>query len=252
MKNLVILGAGSAGTMMANHLSDKLSTDWLITIVDQNERHYYQPGFLFLAIGTYKEEDCFKEPDQFIPKNVRYIQKAIDVILPEKHQVQLCDNEMLDYDILIIATGSRIAPEEVEGMEGPEWRKTIFDFYTFEGAKALREKLDSFDGGRLVVHITEMPIKCPVAPLEFAFLADWYFKERGMRDKVDISYVTPLDGAFTKPTAANALGHLLEEKQVNIVPDFAIASVDNEGKKIVSWDDIKVPFDLLVTIPTNM
>lgn len=252
MKNLLILGAGSAGTMMANHLSDKLPENWSITIVDQYEKHYYQPGFLFLPFGIYEEKDCYKKRKKFLPKNIHYIQKGIDLIEPEQHHVRLDDGEELHFDLLIIATGSRIAPEEVEGMKGPEWHKSVFDFYTFEGAKALRDKLATFNGGKLVVHITEMPIKCPVAPLEFAFLADWYFQERGIRDKVDISYVTPLDGAFTKPTAANALGHLLEEKGIHIVPDFAIASVDNKEKKIVSWDEVEVPFDLLVTVPTNM
>ena len=252
MKNLLILGAGSAGTMMANHLNDKLPEDWKITIVDQSEKHYYQPGFLFLPFGIYEEKDCFKRQKKYIPDTVKYIQKGIEIIMPEKHEVRLKGNEVLKYDLLIIATGSRIAPEEVEGMKGAEWRKSVFDFYTFEGSKALRKKLESFDGGKLVVHITEMPIKCPVAPLEFAFLADWYFRERGIRDQVDISYVTPLDGAFTKPTAANTLGHLLEEKGIKIVPDFAIAAVNNDEKKIVSWDEIEVPFDLLVTIPTNM
>ncbi len=252
MKNLVILGAGSAGTMMVNHLNGKLPEDWKITIVDQFEVHYYQPGFLFLPFGIYEEKDCYKQKKNFIPENVQYIQKGIEVIKPEDQKVFLEGDEVLNYDLLIIATGSRIAPEEVEGMLGKEWGKSVFDFYTFEGAKSLRDKLATFEGGKLVVHITEMPIKCPVAPLEFSFLADWYFKERGIRDKVEISYVTPLDAAFTKPKAAASLGHLLEEKQINIVPDFAIASVNNEEKKIVSWDEIEVPFDLLVTVPTNM
>ena len=91
-------------------------------------------------------------------------------------------------------------------MPGTEWRRSIFDFYTLEGAQALREALTEFDGGRLVVHITDMPIKCPVAPLEFTFLADAYFRERGMRDRVEIVYVTPLPGAFTKPIASAHLG----------------------------------------------
>jgi sulfide:quinone oxidoreductase len=252
MKNLLILGAGSAGTMMANHLYHKLPKEWKITVVDQFEKHYYQPGFLFLPFGIYEEEDCYKTKANFLPEGVKYIQQPIDIIQPEQHQVRLVEGDVLPYDLLIIATGSRIAPEEVEGMSGSEWQKSVFDFYTFEGARALRNKLEQFDGGKLVVHITEMPIKCPVAPLEFAFLADWYFKERGIREKVDITYVTPLDGAFTKPTAAATLGHLLDEKAINIVPDFAIASVDNDNKKIVSWDEIEVPFDLLVTVPTNM
>ena len=251
MKNLVILGAGSAGTMMANHLVDKLPNEWQITIVDQHEEHYYQPGFLFLPFDIYTEKECFKAKKDFIPKGVNYIQEPIELIKAEEKQVEL-KTQTLNYDLLIIATGSQIAPQEVEGMLGEEWHKSVFDFYTFEGAKNLRDHLRKWEGGKMLVHITEMPIKCPVAPLEFAFLADAYFKEKGMRDKVEISYVTPLDGAFTKPTAANKLGHLLSEKGVKIIPDFAIARVDNENKQIVSWDENKVDFDLLVTIPTNM
>ena len=252
MKNLLILGAGSAGTMMANHLTGKLPQEWKITMVDQREKHYYQPGFLFLPFRIYEPKDCFKSITEYIPKGIEYIQQGIEQIKGNENKVILDDGTSIAYDLLIIATGSRIAPEEVEGMNGPEWHQSVFDFYTFEGASNLREKLDNWDGGRLVVHITEMPIKCPVAPLEFAFLADSYFKDKGIRDRVTIDYVTPLDGAFTKPKAASKLGYLLKEKGINIVPDFAIARVDNENKKIVSWDEKEVPFDLLVTVPTNM
>ena len=252
MKKLLILGAGSAGTMMANHLTGKLPQEWKITMVDQREKHYYQPGFLFLPFRIYEPKDCFKSITEYIPKGIEYIQQGIEQIKGNENKVILDDGTSIAYDLLIIATGSRIAPEEVEGMNGPEWHQSVFDFYTFEGASNLREKLDNWDGGRLVVHITEMPIKCPVAPLEFAFLADSYFKDKGIRDRVTIDYVTPLDGAFTKPKAASKLGYLLKEKGINIVPDFAIARVDNENKKIVSWDEKEVPFDLLVTVPTNM
>ena len=199
MKNLVILGAGTAGTMMANHLVSKLpKKEWKISIVDQYKTHYYQPGFLFLPFDTYTEDQVKKVGKKFIPKGVNYIQKKIEKILPEENKVTL-EDETLNYDILIIATGSKIAPEETEGLLGPLWKKDIFDFYTFEGSLALRNKLREWEGGKLVVHLTEMPIKCPVAPLEFAFLADSYFREKGMRDKVEITYVTPLSGAFTKP-----------------------------------------------------
>ena len=227
MKNLVILGAGTAGTMMANHLISKLPTpEWNITIIDEYKTHYYQPGFLFLPFDIYSTKQVQKKGKKFIPKGVKYIQKKIDVILPEDNQVRLETGESLGYDILIIATGTKIAPEETEGMNGPEWHKTIFDFYTFQGAKGLRNKLRKWKGGKLVIHITEMPIKCPVAPLEFAFLADSYFKSKNMRDKVDITFVTPLDGAFTKPKATKALHYLLEEKGIKEVTDFNIERVD--------------------------
>ena len=253
MKELLILGAGTAGTMMANHLVSKLpKKEWKITIVDQNKTHYYQPGFLFLPFDIYTEDQVKKEGKKFIPKNVNYIQEGIELIRPEANEVDLKNGEKVPYDILIIATGTNIAPDEIEGMDGPNWYKNIFDFYTFEGALGLRNKLREWEGGKLVVHITEMPIKCPVAPLEFAFLADTYFRDKGMRDKVDITYVTPLGGAFTTPQAAKKLEHLLVEKGIREVTDFNIERVDYENNKIIDYADEEVPYDLLVTVPTNM
>ncbi|UAM99730.1 NAD(P)/FAD-dependent oxidoreductase [Polaribacter litorisediminis] len=252
MKNLVILGAGTAGTMMANHLVSKLpKKEWKISIVDQYKTHYYQPGFLFLPFDIYNEDQVKKVGKKFIPKGVNYIQQKIEKIDAENNLIEL-DNGTLAYDLLIIATGSKIAPDEVEGMMSTEWKKSIFDFYTYEGALALRDKLRDWKGGKLVVHITEMPIKCPVAPLEFAFLADSYFEKKGMRDKVEITYVTPLSGAFTKEISSKALGYLLEEKNIKLVTDFAIEKVDFKNKKIVDYVDQEVPYDLLVTVPTNM
>ncbi|WP_250435679.1 type III sulfide quinone reductase, selenoprotein subtype [Hanstruepera flava] len=253
MKNLVILGAGTSGTMMSNHLVSKLpKKDWKITIIDQYKTHYYQPGFLFLPFDIYTTKQVKKNGKKFIPKDVNYIQEKIELIEPEENKVNLANGSTLEYDILIIATGAKIAPDEIEGMNGPEWYKSIFDFYTYEGAKALRNKLRTWEGGKLVVHITEMPIKCPVAPLEFAFLADSYFKNKGMRDKVDITYVTPLGGAFTKPKATKALHYLLEEKNIKEVTDFNIERVDYENNKIIDYADVEIEYDLLVTVPTNM
>lgn len=252
MKHIVILGAGTAGTMMANHLHHHLKKpDWEISIIDEKEEHHYQPGYLFLPFDIYTPEDIIKTIDEFIPKDVKLIKRQISRILPTENKIELDGGDVLGYDILIIATGAKIAPEETEGMQGPEWQKSVFDFYSFEGALALRNKLREWEGGKLVVHITEMPIKCPVAPLEFAFLADSFFKHKHMRDKVEITYVTPLSGAFTKPKATETLEHLLHEKGINIEPDFAIERVDNEKKEIVDYGGKTVPFDLLVTVPTN-
>lgn len=252
MKNLVILGAGTSGTMMANHLVGKLpKNDWKITIVDQYKTHYYQPGFLFLPFDIYSTKQVKKKGKKFIPKKVNYINQKIEQIFPEENKIKL-ENEDINYDILIIATGTKIAPEEIDGMKGPKWHKNIFDFYTYEGAKALRDKLRTWKGGKLAVHITEMPIKCPVAPLEFAFLADSYFVKKGMRDKVEITFVTPLDGAFTKPKATKALHYLLEEKGIKEVTDFNVESIDYENDTMIDYSGKEVEYDLLVTVPTNI
>ncbi|MDP5169382.1 MAG: NAD(P)/FAD-dependent oxidoreductase [Bacteroidia bacterium] len=253
MKRLLILGAGTAGTMMANHLRPKLSvTDWEIVMVDQEETHYYQPGFLFLPFDIYTPEQVKKPIKSPLPRVVTLIQATIDKVVPESNEVWLQNGDHLHYDILIIATGTQIAPDEVEGMMGEGWQKDVFDFYTYEGSLALRDKLRTWNGGKLVVHISEMPIKCPVAPLEFAFLADSFFHHKGMRDHVEITFVTPLEGAFTKPKATEALNYLLEEKGVHIVGDFNIEHVDNEKRVIVDYAGKEVPYDLLVTVPPNM
>ena len=253
MKNILILGAGTAGTIMANHLRKKVDlAEWKITIVDKEGDHYYQPGFLFMPFGIYSEEDVVKPKRKYVGKGVEYLEATIDRIEADSNQVHLQSGDTLAYDILIVATGTAPVPEETEGMTGADWRDRAHEFYTFEGAKALAKSLKDWQGGRLVMHICEMPIKCPVAPLEFVFLADTWLREHGLREKTEIIYVTPLSGAFTKPVASKILSRLLDEKKINVVTDFSIARVDNEEHKIVSWDEMEVPYDLLVTVPTNM
>lgn len=252
MKRLVILGAGTAGTMMANHLHHTLDRkEWEIDMIDERTEHHYQPGYLFLPFDIYQPADIVKSIKEFVPSDVHLITKKIDRIVAGENFIQMADGNKIPYDLLIIATGAKIAPEETEGMKGKEWYQSVFDFYTYEGALALRDKLRNWEGGNLVVHITEMPIKCPVAPLEFAFLADSFFRNKKMRDKVKITYVTPLSGAFTKPKSTAALEHLLHEKNIFIESDFAIAEVNNETKTIVDYGGKEIPFDLLVTVPTN-
>jgi len=253
MKKLVILGAGTAGTIMLNRLHEALDpAAWHITIVDQNEIHYYQPGFLFIPFGIYSRRDVVKPKRDFFPAGADVVISGIDRIDPDNNKVFLANDTVLQYDFLIVATGASIAPSQTEGLKEAQWHRSIFDFYTIEGACALAEFFKRWEGGNLVINITEMPIKCPVAPLEFAFLADWYFTEKGIRDSVDIHFVTPLPGAFTKPRASAILGGLLARKNIRLTSEFSIARVENETKTIVSWDETRIPFDVLVTIPTNM
>ena len=252
MKKLVILGAGTGGTIMANKMRKELARDeWDITIIDKYKAHYYQPGFLFIPFGMYKKRDVIKPKADFIPYGVNLIYADIDKVDGENNKVLLQDGVVLNYDYLIIATGTKIFPEETPGIKAELWRKNVFDYYTIEGSSALADFFKTWEGGDLVLNIAENPIKCPVAPLEFVMFADAFFVERGMRDKVNIHYVTPMSGAFTKPRASKVLGGLLKEKNINIIPDFYIEKVDNENKKIVSYDEKEVPFDCLVTIPVH-
>lgn len=254
MKRLLVLGAGTAGTMAINKLRPRLPEDeWEITIVEPSDIHHYQPGYLFLPFGAYTPGETMEPTDRFIPEGVTRLRAKVDRVDADANVVHLADGQTVPYDYLIIASGTAPRPDQTPGMDDPAvWRKSVHEFYTFEGAMALREKLANWRGGRLVVHVTEMPIKCPVAPLEFTFLADAFFAEKGMRDQVEIVYVTPLEGAFTKPVASQLLGHMLDDRKIELEPDFMIDTVDGENSKIVSMDEREVPFDLLVTVPLNM
>ncbi|MBJ7357434.1 FAD/NAD(P)-binding oxidoreductase [Nocardioides sp.] len=252
-RRLLVLGAGTAGTMIVNKLRRKLPGDeWDITVVDRDDVHPYQPGYLFLPFGIYDENQLTKPRHDFVPDGVELLLGEIDRVDTETDTVRLVDGRTLDYDYLVIATGTSPRPDQTPGMLGPEWRRSVFDFYSLEGAGALARALADFDHGRLVVHVTDMPIKCPVAPLEFTFLAEAWLREQGLRDRVELVFVTPLPGAFTKPVASEHLGNLLDERKVAVESDFLVESIDNERKCLVSYDEREVPFDLLVTVPLNM
>jgi sulfide:quinone oxidoreductase len=252
MKRILILGAGTGGTIMANKMRKELSREeWMITVVDQEKTHYYQPGFLFIPFGYYKKADVIKPKQNFLPIGVNAIFQKIDKISTDQNKVTLANGEVLQYDILIIATGTRILPEETPGLKGDLWYKNIFDFYTIEGAEALAKFFKTWQGGRLVINIADNPIKCPVAPLEFSFFADAFFTERGMRDKVSITYVTPMSGAFTKPRSSKLLGAMLESKNIEMVTDFFLSEVDEKNKIIKDFGGREVEFDCLITIPLH-
>ncbi|MDZ4160112.1 MAG: FAD/NAD(P)-binding oxidoreductase [Anaerolineaceae bacterium] len=252
MKTVLILGAGTAGTMVANRLNRMLDMDkWQITLVDQDPIHTYQAGFLFIPFGIYTKKDVIKPKQSFFPSNIKLIQSAAEIIEPDQNRVRLSDGTILNYDVLILATGADIHPEETPGLAEHEWQKSIHTFYSLETAQALAQKLSAWEGGRLVVNVVENPIKCPVAPLEFIMLADWFFHQRGMRDRVELIYATPLDGAFTKPVASQLLGELLVQKGIQVEPEFVIERADPDRRKIVSYDEREIEYDLLVTVPLN-
>ena len=253
MKRLVVLGGGTAGTMVANTLSRRLGNDWSLTVVEPSGRHRYQPGYLRLPFGAGSVSSLLKPTRRLLRSRVQLVAAEVDRVLPEEKVVVTCDSQRLPYDILVVATGVEPRPDQTPGMlDGGEWRRSIHEFFTLEGATALRPALKDFSGGRVVVHIVDMPIKCPVAPLEFAFLADDFFRRRGIRDLVDLVYVTPLSEAFTKPIAARQLGGMLEDRHIALEPDFVVEQVDAERKVLVSYDGREIPFDLLVTVPRNM
>ena len=251
MKHLIVIGAGTAGTTVANQMRGKLPSDWSLTVIDPEPEHLFQPDLIFVPFDMQTPERTLR-PRAKTFRGVSWMRRSVESVDTDSKKIVLDNGDKLTYDLLVIASGTEIRPEETAGLMGDEWQKSIFDFYTLDGATKMRDALKSFEGGRFVVNIVEMPIKCPVAPLEISFLAESYFAERGIRDQVEMVYVTPLDGAFTKPIASRALGSMLADRGIQVEAEFNAGEVDSERKVLKSWDEREVPFDLLITIPTHM
>ena len=257
MKRIVILGGGTGGTLAANRLRRAYgAAEAEIVVVDSDDRHVYQPGLLFVPFGQADVAGLVRPRHRQFRPGVSLRTAEVDRVDTAASRVHLVDGTALDYDVLIAATGARLLPGETEGLTGPGWQRDVFTFYTPEGAATLRDALQSFPGGRLAVNVIDMPVKCPVAPLEFCFLADAYFRRRGIRDRVELTYVTPLDGAFTKPVCNRELTGLLTGKQIRVVTDFSTGTVEtapegSRGGRLISYDERSVSFDLAVVIPLH-
>ncbi len=248
---IVILGGGTGGTLAANRLRRVVGDDVAVVVVDHDNSHVYQPGLLFVPFGLTHLDEIVRPRQHQFHRGIEFHQAAVDHVDLGAQQVLLEDGIALDYDVLVVATGATLLPEETEGLTGRGWMEKMFTFYTPPGAVALHDALAWFDEGRLVVGVVDLPIKCPVAPLEFCFLADWYFRQRGIRDRIELTYVTPLDGAFTTRVAAATLAGLLREKGVELVTEFNTGEVDGPGGRLISYDDREVGFDLAVMVPLH-
>ena len=249
---IVILGAGTGGTMVANRLHRELGGRGAeITVIDLNDVHVYQPGLLFVPFGLARPHHLEQPRPSQLTSEVLYIERVIDHVDVDRNTVILRDGEKVPYDVLVVATGSVLSPDATEGLSDAIGMNAAHHFYTAHAADLLEAALARFDGGRLVVNIVDNLIKYPLAPVEFCFLADWYFHQRGIRDRVEITFVTPLDGASTTALASDTLGSLLMEKNIQLVPEFNTARVDGIKRRLVGLDGRVVPFDLAVVIPTH-
>ena len=246
-KQIVILGGGTGGTMAANRLRRRFDSDEAeIHVVDRDDRHVYQPGLLFVPFGLAEPQKLVRSRRAQLRRGIAFHEREVESVSLEQDEVLLAGGTKLPYDVLVVASGAVLQPEETDGLV---WAENVHTFYELERAVALRDALEHFQGGRLVVDIVDMPIKCPVAPIEFVFLADWWLRERGLREKSEIVLATPLDGCFTKPIAAEHLTYLLEQKQIRLEVEFAAGEVD--GGRLVSYDGREIAFDLLVAIPLH-
>ncbi|HUI02375.1 MAG TPA: FAD/NAD(P)-binding oxidoreductase [Acidimicrobiales bacterium] len=250
-RRVLVLGGGTGGTLAANRLRRVLGPRDEITVVDADDRHLYQPGLLFVPFGLASPSRLVRSRAAQLRPGVTFVESAVDRVDLDADTVVLADGTTMSYDVLVVASGSRLLPDETEGLTGAGWGRRVHTFYTLGGAAVLGGALATFEGGRIVVNLVDLPVKCPVAPLEFCFLADWYLRRRGIRARTQLTLVTPLDGAFTKPGCNRMLSGLLGDKGVEVVTEFATAAVDGEQGRLVSYDERTVPFDTAVMVPVH-
>ena len=249
-KKIVVLGAGTGGTIVSNNLRRHLPQDWEITIIDRDDQHIYQPGMLFVPFGLQKANTLVRSRKKYIIPGIDFVIDEITHIDPDKKEVKT-KSHSFSYDFLIISTGCNIAPEENDGLMDA-WGKNAFSFYTIPAAETLRQRMKEFDGGRLVLNIAELPFKCPVAPIEFVFMADWFCRKKGIRNKTEIELVTPLSGAFTKPKASAVFTESAKSKNIKITTGYELNAVNGKEKYIESIQGDKISYDTLVIVPTTI
>jgi sulfide:quinone oxidoreductase len=249
-KKILIVGGGLAGTIVANglcrQLREQLSSGAVaITMLGTSESHMYQPGLLYLPFGRMRESDLFRDQRKVLDRRVPYFVDPAKHIDVDKKLVTTQSGKTHNYDFLVIATGSRIRPDNIPGMvEGGHW------LYDLDGARKLRDALSEFKGGRVVVNIN-VPHKCPVAPLEITFMLHEYLAAKGLLDKSEITYTYPIGRLHSLEPVAAWAGPEFERCGIKSETFFNTKSVDPKAKTITSEEGTTLGYDLLVTVPPH-
>ena len=251
MKRILILGGGVGGTLTANLLVKKLrrqlkAGEVTITVVDQTGQHTYQPGFMYIAMGGERAEKLQRPERGLLDARVNLVVGQIEKVDETTQTVHLKDGERVSYDYLVLATGSRILPEAIEHFDTEAQH-----FYTAEAALKLRKALDAFKGGRIVVAIAGMPYKCPPAPLEVSFLIEAELRQRGLRQKSEVHFCSPIGRAFTIESVSEMATPIFEQKGIEVHTFFNVESIDAERHVIQSLEGEELPYDLLILVPPH-
>jgi sulfide:quinone oxidoreductase len=246
MRNdVLVLGGGVGGTLVANLIAKEVGESTRITLVDSTGIHVYQPGFLYVAVGQEKPSALKRAEAQLLRRKIKLVVDWATLIDPSAHKVVLKSGHTLRYDELVIATGSRTVMAEVPGAMGAH------DFYTLDGAIRLRKSLQEFQGGTIVIGVAGIPYKCPPAPVEFAFLLDDYLRARGIREKTQVKLLSPLNRAFTIEATSKLVQPILAERDIELTGFFNVESVDPISRTVTSMEGETVGYDLLVLVPPH-
>ena len=251
MQRVVVLGGGVGGTLTANLIARKLKKqiargEAKVTVVDATGTHAYQPGYMYIAMGSERAEKLVRPERSLLDDNVRLVVDGIAAIDTAAQVVSLASGRSLEYDQLVIATGSRILPEEIE-----HFGEEAHHFYTADASARLRTALDAFTGGRIVIGIAGIPYKCPPAPLEVAFLVESELRERGLRDKTELTFLSPINRAFTIESVSDMATPILEQKGIRLELLAGVASIDPDRKVVITDAFEEHPYDLLIVVPPH-
>ena len=248
MDRVVILGGGVGGTIVANLLARRRSghPDLEVTVVDETGRHVYQPGFMYLALGGERAANLERPERTLLDAGVDLVVGEVVRVDTDAQAVSLSDGRTLLYDFLVLATGARIVPEEIEHFEGQ-----AHHFYGADAALDLRRALDAFKGGRIVIGIAGMPYKCPPAPLEVAFLIDSELRDRHLRDGTTMHFCSPIGRAFTIESVSEMATPVLEQRGIELHTFFNVETIDPARKVITSLEGEELGYDLLVLVPPH-
>ena len=251
MQSILVLGGGVGGTLVANLLSRKIKKqidagEARVTVVDATGQHVYQPGFMYIAMGNQDPRSLRKPERRLLDDRVELVVGEVTAIDEAASQVELADGTRLDYSYLVLATGSRILPETI-----PNFEQEAHHFYSEQAAQRLRKALDAFQGGKVVVGIASMPYKCPPAPLEVVFLIESELRERGLREKSELHYCSPIARAFTIESVSEMAAPELERKGIELHTFFNVETIDAERKVVQSLEGEELEYDLLVLVPPH-
>jgi sulfide:quinone oxidoreductase len=250
MSRILFLGGGSAGIMAAARLRNALSMDEAqITIIDRSDTHYYQPGNTLVCFGLDEPEYLTRPMESVIPAGCTFIKDEVTAVKPDDRYVELASGKKVEYDYLVIATGTKLMFNEMEGLTENLGKNGIHTFYTLDGAIETKKALEEFEGGNFTVVQPPMPFKCPGAPIKFTLMADDYFRRKNMRNKVNLTLTTALPAVFSREPYASKLTEMFKDRNINLQPKFNPGKVDTDKGVVASWEKIEVPYDMAVIIP---
>ena len=251
MKRVVVLGGGVGGTLAANLIARKLKREIAagaakVTVIDATGSHAYQPGYMYIAMGNEKPEKLVKPEKSLLDGNVELVIDGVAGIDAAGGTVSLSSGVTMAFDQLVIATGSRILPGDL-----PNFETEAHHFYTAEAAAKLRKALDAFEGGKIVIGIAGIPYKCPPAPLEVAFLIESELRERGLRDKTELTFLSPINRAFTIESVSDMATPIFGEKGIRLELLAGVGEIDAERKVVITDAFEEHPYDLLICVPPH-